>query len=31
VTVAEMIEKMSEHGAGHLRQIERLKKESAGK
>jgi hypothetical protein len=31
VTVAEMIEKMSGHGAGHLQQIERLKKESAGK
>ena len=31
VTVAEMIEKMSEHGSGHLQQIERLKKESAGK
>ena len=31
VTVGEMIEKMSEHGAGHLQQIERLKKESAGK
>lgn len=31
VSVAEMIEKMSGHGAGHLEQIERLKKESAGK
>ena len=31
VTVAEMIEKMSGHGAGHLQQIERLKKESTGK
>ena len=31
VTVAEMIEKMSGHGGGHLQQIERLKKESAGK
>jgi hypothetical protein len=31
VTVAEMIEKMSGHGAGHLQQIERLKKESGGK
>jgi DinB superfamily len=31
VTVAEMIEKMSGHGAGHLQQIERLKKELAGK
>jgi hypothetical protein len=31
VTVAEMIEKMAGHGAGHLQQIERLKKESAGK
>jgi hypothetical protein len=31
VTVAEMIEKMSDHGAGHLHQIERLKKESTGK
>ena len=31
VTVGEMIEKMSGHGAGHLQQIERLKKESAGK
>jgi len=31
VTVGEMIEKMSGHGAGHLEQIERLKKESAGK
>src|SRR6266478_3946514 len=29
VTVAEMIEKMSGHGAGHLQQIERLKKASA--
>ena len=28
VTVAEMIEKMSGHGAGHLQQIERLKKDS---
>jgi hypothetical protein len=31
VTVAEMVEKMSGHGAGHLQQIERLKKEAAGK
>ena len=31
VTLAEMIEKMSGHGTGHLQQIERLKKESAGK
>ncbi len=31
VTVAEMIEKMSGHGAGHLQQIERLKKEAASK
>jgi len=31
VTVAEMIEKMAGHGGGHLDQIERLKKESAGK
>jgi hypothetical protein len=31
VTVGEMIEKMSGHGAGHLQQIERLKKESVGK
>ena len=31
VTVAEMIEKMAGHGSGHLDQIERLKKESAGK
>jgi DinB superfamily len=31
VTVAEMIEKMSGHGVGHLQQIERLKKESSGK
>jgi len=31
VTVGEMIEKISGHGAGHLQQIERLKKESAGK
>jgi hypothetical protein len=31
VTVAEMIEKMSGHGAGHLQQIERLKKEGASK
>ena len=31
VTVAEMIEKMARHGAGHLQQIERLKKEPAGK
>jgi len=31
VTVAEMIEKMSGHGGGHLQQIERLKKESARK
>jgi uncharacterized damage-inducible protein DinB len=31
VTVAEMIEKMSDHGAGHLQQIERLKKEGASK
>ena len=30
-TVAEMIEKMSGHGAGHLQQIERLKKEAASK
>jgi hypothetical protein len=29
VTVAEMIEKMSGHGAGHLQQIERLLNESA--
>jgi hypothetical protein len=29
VTVAEMIEKMSGHGSGHLQQIERLKKEAA--
>ena len=31
VTVGEMIEKMAGHGAGHLEQIERLKKESTGK
>ena len=31
VTVAEMIEMMSVHGNGHLQQLERLKKESAGK
>ena len=31
VTVAEMIEKMSGHGSGHLEQIERLKTEFAGK
>jgi len=31
VTVAEMIEKLAGHGDGHLNQIERLKKESAGK
>lgn len=28
VTVAEMVEKMSGHGAGHLQQIERLKKQT---
>jgi len=31
VTVAEMIEKMSGHGFGHLQQIERLKKEAVAK
>jgi hypothetical protein len=31
VTVAEIIEMMSVHGNGHLHQIERLKKELAGK
>jgi hypothetical protein len=30
VTVAEVIEKMGTHGAGHLVQIERLKKQAAG-
>src|SRR5436190_9480620 len=30
VTVAEMIEKMAGHGAGHLQQIERLKKDARG-
>jgi hypothetical protein len=29
VTVADMVEKMAGHGAGHLQQIERLKKEAA--
>ena len=31
VTVAEMVERMGEHGAGHLQQIERLKKEAGRK
>ena len=31
VTVADLVEKMSGHGAGHLQQIERLKKETAAK
>jgi hypothetical protein len=30
VTVAEYVEKMGTHGASHLEQIERLKKEAAG-
>jgi uncharacterized damage-inducible protein DinB len=30
VTVAEYVEKMGRHGASHLEQIERLKKEAAG-
>jgi hypothetical protein len=30
VTVAEYIEKMSAHGASHLQQIERLKKQASG-
>jgi len=30
VTVAEYVEKMGTHGAGHLAQIERLKKQAAG-
>jgi hypothetical protein len=30
VTVAEYVEKMGTHGANHLQQIERLKKEAAG-
>ena len=30
VTVAEMIEKMAGHGAGHLQQIDRLKKDARG-
>ncbi len=31
VTVAEMVEKMSGHGANHLEQIERLKREAGNK
>ena len=31
VTVAELVEKMSGHGANHLKQIERLKKEAGSK
>lgn len=31
VTVAEYVEKIATHGANHLAQIERLKKEAAGK
>jgi hypothetical protein len=31
VTVADMVERMSGHGTSHLQQIERLKKEAAGK
>ena len=31
VTVAEMVERMGEHGANHLQQIERLKRQAAGK
>jgi hypothetical protein len=30
VTVAEYVERMGTHGANHLAQIERLKKEAAG-
>ena len=31
VTVAEMVERMGGHGANHLQQIERLKREAGGK
>jgi hypothetical protein len=31
VTLAEMVERMGGHGANHLQQIERLKKEAGGK
>ena len=31
VTVAEMVERMGGHGANHLQQIERLKREAAGR
>lgn len=31
VTVADLVSRMSTHGANHLEQIERLKKEAAGK
>jgi len=31
VTVAEMVERMGGHGANHLQQIQRLKKEAGGK
>jgi DinB superfamily len=31
VTVAEMVERMGGHGANHLQQIERLKRESGGR
>ena len=31
VTVAELVERMSGHGAGHLQQIEKLKRQAGGK